>query len=152
MLPKIILTPEQVAAVVATVMANKSSDMVDDSITYPYRDPDPRAQGHLFATREEHEAWKVAIKMRDAALDAEDARDKNLDYKGKLNPDILDRMDWAWKFQNQKRLPGDYDLFDRVPWIGDRSTGMLYHPGDLASAVDTSGYYPEGSKFGPYLL
>lgn len=148
--PTIKLTPEQVAGVVATVMANKSSDMVDDSITYPYRDPDPRAQGHLFATREEHEAWKVAVKLRDANLDAEDARDKRPDYKGTLNPDLLDRLDRAARVAFAAQLPGDYDLFDRPPWVGDRATGELLHAGDLASA-DLSGYYLKGSVFGPYL-
>jgi hypothetical protein len=71
-------------------------------------------------------------------------------YKGKLNPDTLDRLDWAARVKFSELLPGDYDLFDRKPWIGHRESGMLYHAGDLASA-DLSGYYLQGSVFGKYL-
>jgi hypothetical protein len=145
---KITLTPEQVAAVVGEVAAKKTADVVDDSIVYPYRDP--AAQGHLFTSREEHEAWKTAVKIRNTNLDINDARDPNEGYSGALNPDTLDRLDWAFFSQNRSLWSRQYTLFDRHPWIGVRATGYLYHPGDLASA-DLSGYYAAGSKFGPYL-
>ncbi len=76
--------------------------------------------------------------------------DDEAEYVGTLNPDTLDRLDWAARVAFAAQLPGDYDLFDRKPWIGNRATGELLHAGDLASA-DLSGYYLKGSVLGPYL-
>jgi hypothetical protein len=58
------LTEEQVAQVRGVPKADSVGGIV-----YPYRDPDPRAQGHLFATKEEHDDWRQRVGIRDANLD-----------------------------------------------------------------------------------
>jgi hypothetical protein len=139
---KIELTPDQIAQ----VRGGSKSDSVD-GIVYPYRDPNPRAQGNLFLTREEHDTWKRAVQQRDANLDANDAIDPNTFYKGPLNPDTLDYLDWCYYAQTPALFSREFTLFDRKPWLGVRATGELYP----SLSGDISGYYAAGSKFGPYL-
>jgi hypothetical protein len=120
------------------------------AITYPYRDPDPRAQGHLFATKKEHDTWKKAIQARDEALDENDARDPDADYKGETDPDTLTLQDWSFYSQMPQLFSREYDIFDRKPWIGVRATGLTYAAGDLASC-DLSQYKPMSGPFASYL-
>jgi len=109
----------------------------------PVGDPRLLHRGQTFASVAEIVDYEIRVANPGAPT-------QDPPYKGPLNPDLLDQLDWAWHFQNADKLPGDHDLFDRKPWIGNRATGYLLHSGDLSSA-DLSGYYAAGSIFAPYI-
>jgi hypothetical protein len=113
----------------------------------------PEQVAKVVAQARDNQEVQSGLRPGQAVADVGGAQTLNADempYVGPLNPDLLDRLDWAWYSQNQHRVVGPSQMFDRKPWLGVRSTGMLYHAGDLATA-DLSGYYVAGSVFAPFL-
>lgn len=121
---KIELTHEQVALIVAGAAAERAMALADPP---------------------------TGLRPGQVVVDVGGKNDDEPEYTGTLNPDTLDRMDWAYYAQHRELWSREYTLFDRKPWIGNRATGELLHAGDLAGTVDTSGYYLAGSKFAPHL-
>jgi hypothetical protein len=141
---KITLTQEQI-----DIVQGKTPAVVD-TIVYPYRDPDPRAQGHLFLSSEEHEAWKAAVKARDAALD--DEGNWATVYTGTENPDAMTVYDWVFYAQRPQLWRKESQIFSKKVIMRDPATGRVLHQGDLAtSGVDTSAYAANGGVLAKYL-